>query len=93
MGRYLLRFFHNAVVSPLVEVTPDGAFGWEILREIAPPASSPQDVEDGIEHVAKVGLARPTAGVDRQVRLDQRPLGIAYIAGVDMGSHKVFGEL
>src|SRR5262249_49966201 len=54
----------GAVVPPLVEVTPDGALGREVPGKEAPLAAGAQDVEDGIDHVPQVGLARPAAWVD-----------------------------
>ena len=71
----------GAVVPPLVEVAPDGALGREVLGQVTPLAAGPQDVEDGIDDVAQVGLAWPSAGVDGQVRLDQSPLGVGESLG------------
>ena len=79
----------GAVVPPLVEVAPDGALGREVLGEVAPLAAGPQDVEDGIDDVAQVGLAGPPAGVDGDVRLDQGPLRVGDVAGVGLCSHDI----
>src|SRR5208337_2760429 len=57
--------FEGAVVSPLVEVPPDGALGRKILGEVTPLAAGAEDVEDGIDDVAQIGLARPSARIDR----------------------------
>src|SRR5271157_6670197 len=84
--------FERAVVSPLVEVSPDGALGGEILGEVTPLAAGPEDVEDGIDDVAQIGLARPSARMDGQVWFDQGPLGVGEIAGVGLGSHTSFYE-
>ena len=80
----------GAVVPPLVEVAPDGALGREVLGQVAPLAAGAQDVEDGIDDVAQVGLAGPPAGVDGDVRLDQGPLRVGDVAGVGLGSHTPF---
>src|SRR5262249_27223211 len=80
----------GAVVAPVVEVTPDGAFGRQVLGQVTPLAACAQDVEDGIDYVAQVGLARVTVRVDRQVRFDQGPLGVGYVAGVRLCSHTSF---
>ena len=80
----------GAVVPPLVEVPPDGALGREVLGQVAPLAPGPQDVEDGVDHVAQVGGAGPPAGLDRQVGLDQRPLLVGDVTGVGLGSHGPF---
>ncbi len=56
--------------------------GGEVLGQVTPLASDPQQVEDGIDDVAQVGLAWSSTGVDGKVALDQRPLGIGDIAGV-----------
>ena len=45
-------------------------------------AAGPEDVEDGIDDIAQVGLARSPARVDGQVRLDENPLRVGYIAGI-----------
>jgi hypothetical protein len=54
----------GAVVPPLVEVPPHGGLGREVLGEVTPLAAGTQDVEDGIDDIAQVGLARSPAGVD-----------------------------
>ena len=79
----------GAVVPPLVEVPPDGALGREVLGQVAPLAAGAQDVEDGIDDVPQVGLAGPPAGVDGDVRLDQRPLLVGHVAGVGLRSHPI----
>src|ERR1700722_5748525 len=55
----VVDLLQGAVVPPLVEVTPDGTLGREILGQVAPLAAGAQDVEDGIDDVAQVGLAGP----------------------------------
>src|SRR5262249_25338828 len=80
----------GAVVPPLVEVTPDGAPGREVLGEVTPLATGPLDVEDRGEDVAHRGLARPAAGVHRDQRLDERPWLVGQVAGVSLGSHTPF---
>src|SRR5205823_2294441 len=62
----------------------------EVLGQETPLAARPQDVEDGVDHVAQVGLAWPTAWVDRQVRLDQGPLRVGDVARVGLRSHVAF---
>src|SRR5438093_1174477 len=77
----------GAVVAPLVEVAPHGRFGGEVLGQVAPLAAGPQDVEDGIDDVAQVGLARPSARVDGDEGLDQGPLRVGDVARVGLRSH------
>ena len=77
----------GAVVPPLVEVPPDRGPGREVLGQVPPLATGPQDVKDGIDDIPQVGDARPPAGVDRYVRLDQPPLLVGDIARVRLGSH------
>ena len=77
----------GAVVPPLVEVAPDGALGREVLGQVTPLAAGAEDVEDGIDDVAQVGLAGPSAGIDGHVRFDQAPLGVGEVAGVGLCSH------
>ena len=76
--------------SPLVEVAPDGALGREVVGQVPPLAAGAEDVEDGVEDVPHVGLAGPSAaGLGRDVRLDQGPLGVGDVAGVVVRSHPI----
>ncbi len=78
----------GAVGPPLVVIAPDGALGGQVAGEVPPLASGPEDIEDGVEDVAHVGLAGPPAAwLGREVRLDQGPLGIGDVAGVVVRSH------
>src|SRR5215471_7852317 len=43
----------------------DGLVGRKLCREQAPLASAPQDVEDGIDHLAHIGRARATTAFGR----------------------------
>ena len=82
------------ISSPLVEVAPDGALGWEVHREIPPLAAGTKDVEDRVEDVPDVGLTRPPAeGRRGDVRLDQGPLLVGDVAGVIVGSHPISTSL
>src|SRR5205085_7488328 len=72
----------GAVVTPLVEVAPGGAFGREVLGQVAPLAPGAQHVEAGIDHVPEIGLAGPSSGVDRDQVPDQSPLLIGHVAGI-----------
>src|SRR4051812_44968246 len=82
------------VSSPLVEVTPDGALGWEVDGQITPLAAGAEDVEAGVEDVPYVGLAGPSAGADRRdVRLDQGPLLVGHVAGIMVRSHPISTSL
>src|SRR5512135_1376733 len=84
----------SAVPTPLVEVAPDGALGREVKRQIPPLAAGAEDVEDGVEDIPHVGLAGPSAGVERRdVRLDQGPLCVGDVAGIMVRSHPVSTSL
>src|SRR5512135_3926851 len=48
----------GAVPTPPVEVAPDGAPGREVGRPVSPLAAGPEDVEDGVEDIPHVRLAR-----------------------------------
>src|SRR5262249_99836 len=50
-------------------------------------AAGTQKVQDGIEDVTHVGLARSAARIDRDVWLDQGPLFIRYVTGIVCRSH------
>ena len=80
----------GAGVPPDVEVPPDRTLGREVLGQVALLAPGPQEVKDGVDHVPQVGRAGPPAGVDGQVRLDQRPLLVGDVTGVELGSHGPF---
>ena len=70
-------------------------FGGKLHGRIAPLAAGAEDVEDGVEDVPYVGLAGPSAGVDRRdVRLDQGPLCVGDVAGrvIDLEHVMVYGE-
>ena len=54
----------RTVASPLVEVTPDGAFGREVLGQVTPLTAGAENVEKGIDDLSQVGLAGPSAGMD-----------------------------
>src|SRR4051794_18377700 len=78
------------VPSPAIEVPPDGAPGREVDGQVAPLATGPEDVEDGVEDVAHRGLAGPSeVGLGGQVGLDQCPLVIGEIARVMVHSHAI----
>jgi hypothetical protein len=49
----------GAVVPPFVEVTPDGGLWRKVLEKVTPLTAGSEDVEDGIDDSAQVGLARP----------------------------------
>ena len=81
----------GAVVAPLLEVVPDGALGQQVVRQQLPLAAGAGLVEQGVEHLADVGRARPAAGLGRRdQRLDDRPLGVGQV-GLGGLSHRVVG--
>ena len=80
----------GAIMPPLVEVPPGGTLGWEMLEQVTSLATGSQDVQDDIDDIAEVGRAWRPAGVNREVRLDQRPLRVGDVAGVGLGSHNPF---
>jgi len=62
------------VRPPLVEASPDRATRREAFGRVSPPAAGAQHVEDGVEDLANVRLARPPAKVRGDEGLDQGPL-------------------
>src|SRR5208337_355331 len=93
-AKEVVELLQGPVSSPLVEVTPDGALGWEVHGQIAPLAAGAEDAKDGVEDVPYVGLAGPSAGVDRRdVRLDQGPLCVGDVAGIMVRSHPISTSL
>src|SRR5262245_61218052 len=77
----------GAVVPPLVEIPPHGALGREVLGEIPAWAAGAREVEDGIDDIPQVGLARSSPGGAGEVRLDPGPLLVGDVAGVVVWSH------
>src|SRR5271157_5573043 len=78
----------DAVALPRLEVVVHGSPTWEIPRQHPPGATGPIEVEDSIDHLAHVGLARPTLlGYRWEVRRQKGPLLIREIARVWWGSH------
>jgi hypothetical protein len=83
----VMDLLQGAVLAPLLEVAPDGALGREVHGQEAPLAAGPQDVKDGVQDIAHRGLAGPASGIHGDQRLDQRPLRVAEVAGIFLGSH------
>ena len=72
-----------AVHAPLPEVMVDGRPSGEVVREQAPLAAAPQEVEDGVEDLARAMDPRsPMSLGSGQVRLDVIPLGIGKVRWV-----------
>ena len=55
----------DACPAPGPEIMVDGLVGRKVGGEQAPLAPAPQDVEDGIDHLAHVGRARATTEFGR----------------------------
>src|SRR5262249_21898350 len=87
LAQGVVDLLQGAVVTPFVEVAPDGGLGREVLGQVTPLAAGAQKVEDRVHHVTQGRLTRSAARVDRDQRLDQGPLLVAHIAGVLIGSH------
>src|SRR6516165_4756874 len=82
------------ILTPLVEVAPDGALGREVLGEVTPLAAGAEDVEDGVGDIPQVGLSGSAAGADRrEVALDQGPLRVSDVAGIMVCSHPISTSL
>src|SRR5439155_14948169 len=90
LAEEVVDLVEGAVLPPPVEVPPDGALGGQIAGQVTPLAAGAEDVEDGVEDVPHVGLARPpAAGLGREMRLDPFPLGIGDVARVMVRSHPI----
>src|SRR3954467_15271084 len=76
----------RAVLPQAPEVAEHRALGRELPRQEAPRTPGPQQVEDGVEHLAQVHLARPAEPARRgEVRREQRELGVRQVGGVARG--------
>ena len=78
----------RTVVPPLVEVPPDRALGGKVFGQVSPLAPGPQNVENRIDDIPQIRGAGSPAGVDGNVRFDQRPLRVGDITRVRLCSHK-----
>src|SRR5260370_41638221 len=78
----VVNLFQRAIVSPLVEVAPDGTFGRQVLGQEPPLAARPQDIKDRVENLSHRGLAGPATRIHRDQGLDQGPLLIREVAGI-----------
>src|ERR1700737_2781585 len=87
VAQRIVDALQGSIMTPEVEVAPDGALGREVLGQETPLASSPQEVEDGVEDVAHRGLAGPTAGGAGDHLLHEGPLLVGQIARVSLSSH------
>src|SRR3954447_20984306 len=88
LAQRVVERVQGAVAPPAVEVAPDGALGGEVAGEVPPRAAGAGDVEDGVEDVPRVDLARsPAAGADGVVGLNQGPLLVGEVAGVVVVFH------
>ena len=80
----------GAVVSPLIEVPPDGALEREVDGQIPPLATGAEDLEDGVEYIPQIGLeGASTGGSRRKMRVGQDPLLVGDVAGVVVSSHPI----
>src|SRR3954454_9077414 len=76
----------GSVLPQAPEVAEHRALGRELLRQEAPRTPGPQQVEDGVEHLAQIHLARPAEPARRgEVRREQRELGVRQVGGVARG--------
>src|SRR5919199_1000945 len=72
----------HAAEAQATEVVVDGLPGREIARKIAPGASRAQEIEDGVENLAKrVSRSSPAGHSRRQVALYAFPFGIGQVGG------------
>ena len=73
----------RAVPVPQHEVVMRRALRRQVLRQRLPLAAGRQHVEDRVQNLAHIHVARPAAALGRRDhRLDQRPFGIGQIARI-----------
>ena len=85
----VLDLVPGAVVPPVSEVVVDGALGGEVVGEHIPLATSPVDVEDGVEDFPHIHLPRPPGLLRGDERLDDGPLGIGQVRRVGLAHRRV----
>lgn len=78
----------GAIQPPPAVVIVDGAPGRQIVGQEAPGTAGPGEIQDGVEHLAQIDRAGPTARQGgRQERGDASPLGIGEIGRIGLTSH------
>src|SRR5215469_170378 len=76
------------VVAPGAKISPDGRPGREVMRQGAPLASGPIQIQDGVDYFAHIGGAGVSTGLGRRnQRFENSPLLVAHITGVARSSH------
>lgn len=79
----MMDALQRAVPVPQVEIVVDRALGRKVLGQPLPLAARPQNVEDGVEHLADIDLApAPAALGGWDQRRGQRPFRVRHIAGI-----------
>src|SRR6516225_2420228 len=61
LAEEVMNGVEGSVGPPPVEVTPDGALGGQVAGQVSPLATGAEDVEDGVQDIPHLGLARPPA--------------------------------
>src|SRR5512135_2734232 len=75
----------QSVAAPAMEVVADRPLGWEVMGQGGPGAARAQNVEDGVENLAEVGLPWcPRLHRGWQQRLQDGPLLVAEVAGIGL---------
>src|SRR5262245_57428923 len=78
----------GAVALPGVEVVVDGPPRGEVVGQCPPGAALVGEVEDGVDDLADVGLARPPSGPGRgDLGLQHGPLGVSEVGRVCSAFH------
>src|SRR5262249_40632016 len=78
----------GTILLPGLEVVVDGLPGREVIGQGPPRTALAGEVEDGIDHLAHVGFARPAAGSGRRnPRLQDGPLLVRQIRRVAFAVH------
>lgn len=89
-GQPVMDRLQGPVARPAVEVAPDGDPGREIGRVSAPLAPGAEDVEDRVDAGSHVGGSMTSTGHrGRDQRLDDGPLSVGEVIGVEWCSHAV----
>jgi hypothetical protein len=81
----VVDLFPQPATAPAMEVVSHRPLGREVMGQGVPRTAIGQDIEDGVDDLAKVGgpwLPRSHRG--RQQRLQEGPLGIIQVTGVGL---------
>ena len=74
--------FQRAILSPRIDVPPDGAFRRKVVGQIPPLAACAENGKDRFNDFTQVGFAGSSTRRLRPMRLNPRPLVVGDVARI-----------